>query len=493
MTPTDTLENARAVTALPPSTVASAIAAALDALARVSKNTADYRALDDSTLLELSRLASLERQLVDAHAVVIAGEIDHRSAPALGHDGLAQRSGFRTPEELLRASTRSTARDASTAIRVGRLVHEATASSEPTEPWLLALSDAITAGTLPVASADSIRSGLGVPTDSITASTLAGAAAQLCAEAATLDPDRLFRRARELRDELDQSGIADRESERRSRRSLRLRTNPDGSGELIWRFDPETAAIVTDIYDRATSPRRGGPRFVDSTLAESILADERTTEQLASDVFVQLLQQGADADDSQLLGTGAASIRVLVPVIAPAAPTPVGTATATGPSTSTLTATVTASHGFIEGQPDPISIKSVERLACSGSTLTIRVDAAGQPLDIGREHRFHNRNQRIALAARDGGCRFPGCERPPSWAEAHHVRHWARDRGGTSVADGILLCRHHHLLVHNNRWDIERSGADYWLVPPAAVDPTRTRIPMPSKSRAMRELIAGVG
>ena len=76
----------------------------------------------------------------------------------------------------------------------------------------------------------------------------------------------------------------------------------------------------------------------------------------------------------------------------------------------------------------------------------------------------------------------PGCDRPPSWTEAHHIQHWARDGGRTDIADGILLCRHHHLLFHNNGWEIEREGCAYWLVPPADVDPGRTPIRLESKS-----------
>lgn len=447
----------------PSDDLTTAFTAAVDALSRVSKNAADYRGLDDSVLLELNILASQQRQLVDAHAALLAGEIAHRSAPALGHNGLAQRSGYRTPEEMVRVSTRSTARDAATAVRVGRMVREATDSTQPTEPWLIPVSAALLAGSLPVAAADAIRAGLGGPSDSVTTSALTDAASLLCTEAAILDPDRLFRRARELRDGLDELGIAEREAQRRERRSLTLRTHADGSGDLHWRFDSETAAVITDLYDRATSSRRGGPRFVDSEQARSIVDDDRTTEQLASDVFLQLLRQGADADDSQLLGSGAPSIRVLV--------------------------NAEATHGFIEGQANPISMESVVRLACSGSTLTIRVDGDGQPLDLGRTQRSHSPSQRVALAARDGGCRIPGCDRPPSWTEAHHVRHWDRDHGGTSVVNGLLLCRHHHLLVHNNGWEIERDGAEYWLIPPASVDREQRRIPMPSKSRAMRELV----
>ncbi|MCU1439119.1 MAG: endonuclease [Rhodoglobus sp.] len=458
-------------------TLAAAFIAAVDALARVSKDVADYRILNDAALLELNRLAAVERQFAEAHAALLAGEIAHRSAPALGHAGLAQRSGYRTPEELVRVSTRSTAREASVVVRVGRLVHDAQSIDSttgelvaPEQPWLLPVTEAITAGILPLASADAIRTGLGEPCDGVPSSSLADAAARLCAEGTTLDPDRLFRRARELRDELDEAGIADRERERRQRRSLRLVRQPDGMVRLTWVLDPESAAVAVDLYDRATSPRRGGPRFVaqaEAEAAERILADTRTTEQLASDVFLDLLRQGADADDSQLLGTGAPVIRVLV------------------------TAKVLrerSGHGRIDGQPDPISFETIERMLCSGSTLPIVFDGEGQPLDLGREQRLYSRRQCIALAARDGGCRVNGCGRPASWTEAHHVQHWGRDGGKTTIANGILLCRHHHLLLHNNGWEITRDGADYWLVPPPDIDPDQTPIPMPSKSGALKDL-----
>jgi hypothetical protein len=68
------------------------------------------------------------------------------------------------------------------------------------------------------------------------------------------------------------------------------------------------------------------------------------------------------------------------------------------------------------------------------------------------------------------------------------VEQWVRDGGSTNVADGILLCRHHHLLIHNNGWEITRKGSDYWLVPPPDIDPAQSPIPMPSKSSAARDL-----
>lgn len=463
------------------STLVADFTAAIDALTAVSREVGAYRGVDDATIIELNRLSSVERQLADTHAALIAGEIAQRSAPALGQSGLAQRQGFRTPEELVRVTSRSTVREASEAVRVGRMVREAQAAAEPdpltgelavpSEPWLRTVTEAITAGILPIASADAIRSGLGQPGEGVTDVLLADAAAQLCAEALMLDADRLFRRARELRDELDEAGIADRERQRHQHRSLRFSKLPDGMARISWLLDPESAAVAADLYDRATSPRRGGPRFVGSEAeakAESILADSRTTEQLASDVFLELLRQGSGADSSQLLGSGAPSVRVLV------------TAKALDERFG---------HGRLEGQPDPISIESVERIVCSASIVPVVFDDNGQALDVGREQRLFTRRQRIALAARDGGCRVGGCDRPPSWTEAHHVKHWGRDHGRTDVVDGILICRHHHLLIHNNHWEIIRKGADYWLVPPPDVDPAQKPQLMPSKSKALGDLM----
>jgi hypothetical protein len=192
-----------------------------------------------------------------------------------------------------------------------------------------------------------------------------------------------------------------------------------------------------------------------------IADDPRTTEQLASDVFLQLLRAGADADSSQLLSSGAPSVRVVI--------------------------AADADRGHLEGQHDPISADTVERLRCSG-TITPIVVRDGQPIDVGRDQRLFTHRQRVALAARDGGCRWPGCDRPPSWTEAHHINHWARDNGRTDVADGILLCRHHHLLAHNNHWEVTRDGPDYWLVPPPEQDPRQRPRPMPSTSAVMRDL-----
>ena len=71
--------------------------------------------------------------------------------------------------------------------------------------------------------------------------------------------------------------------------------------------------------------------------------------------------------------------------------------------------------------------------------------------------------------------------------EAHHIVPWS-EGGRTDLANGILLCKFHHLLIHNNGWEIYRVGTDYFLVPPKDVDPQQRPRPMPSKSAAMRDV-----
>jgi len=442
-------------------------AAIVAALAVVPSAPASYASLDDSTLLDLSRTVATEQRLVATTAALIAGEIARRSAPELGSSGLAQRLGHRTPQELVRVTTGSTKRDATTAVRVGQLV------TEPDSPsWLVPVRAALVDGTLSVASAEAIRNGLGEPTANVTAAALLAAATLLCALAPTVDSDRVYLLAREQRDAIDEAGIIDRERHQREQRSFRLRRLPDGMSQVHWTLDPESAATVSDLFDRVTSPRRGGPRFVnpdDAATAQTVLDDPRTTEQLVSDVFLELLRHGSNADSSQLLGTGAPVVRVLV---------------------SEKSLASGQGHAHIEGQSTPVSMFTFERLACGAVVVPIKFDENGSVIDVGREQRLYTRIQRIALAARDGGCRWTNCDRPPSWCEAHHTKFWARDGGSTNLADGILLCRHHHLLLHNNGWEIARDGGDYFLIPPRDIDPAQRRIPVPSKSAALRELLS---
>ena len=103
-----------------------------------------------------------------------------------------------------------------------------------------------------------------------------------------------------------------------------------------------------------------------------------------------------------------------------------------------------------------ISAAEVRRLACTHQILPRVLDGKSQVLDQGRSKRVFTPTQRLAMADRDGGCTYPGCDRPPAWTEAHHIDWWAKDGGATDVERGTLLCARHHHWVHSEDIHIRR-------------------------------------
>jgi len=100
---------------------------------------------------------------------------------------------------------------------------------------------------------------------------------------------------------------------------------------------------------------------------------------------------------------------------------------------------------YIEDGPGVTAVTS-RRIACDSSVVRIKEDENGEPLSIGRRSRSIPPPMRRALRARDKGCRFPGCTNT-RFVDGHHIQHWA-DSGETSLDNLVLLCRHHHHLVH---------------------------------------------
>ena len=90
----------------------------------------------------------------------------------------------------------------------------------------------------------------------------------------------------------------------------------------------------------------------------------------------------------------------------------------------------------------------IHRVVRSGSSV----------VDYGRATRSVPLPLFRTVAARDGGCRYPGCDRPVAWCDAHHVSFW-RHGGATRPDNLVLLCARHHHLVHQPGWSL-RLDAD---------------------------------
>ena len=107
-----------------------------------------------------------------------------------------------------------------------------------------------------------------------------------------------------------------------------------------------------------------------------------------------------------------------------------------------------------------ISAGQVRQLACRLGIIPQVFGGKSLPLDHGHEQRVFTREQRRAMEHRDGGCTFPGCDRPPGWTEAHHWRtRWA-DGSETRLDDGVLVCPFHHRTIHDQGWTIRMSPDD---------------------------------
>ena len=96
---------------------------------------------------------------------------------------------------------------------------------------------------------------------------------------------------------------------------------------------------------------------------------------------------------------------------------------------------------------------TVRRMACDAEIIPVVLGSGSVVLDVGHAQRLVTPAIWRALVARDHHCRFPHCTRPPVMTHAHHVVHWA-DGGPTSLKNLILLCGHHHRLIHAGPWTI---------------------------------------
>ena len=116
-----------------------------------------------------------------------------------------------------------------------------------------------------------------------------------------------------------------------------------------------------------------------------------------------------------------------------------------------------------------LSPDSLRVLACDAAVVPIVMNGTGQPLDVGRATRTIPDGLRRAVAARDRGCAHPGCNRPVSWCEIHHVVPW-EDGGPTSLDNLVMLCKAHHRQHHSTDWIVRIRDGLPEFIPPAWID-----------------------
>lgn len=427
--------------------------------------------MTDADVVKVLEETSALAKEVEQIQVAAAGVIAVRSKRERGHSGLSASRGHRSAAAFIQGVTGSTKADANRKVRVGEaLIDDSeqdadgpTSGDGPTRqekpmpgPWYQPLRDALREGRLTTAQFDAIRRGLGEPpeidVDEMDAdiraraqeearAVWAQAAEQLVGEADERTVEELWQQARTIRDLLDPEGAEARFLERFENRSFRTYRGQDGQKRASMVLDDEGDLFLEAVMAAALRPRRGGPRFVDAEEkkeAASLADDPRTNDQLAYDLIMDTLRAGTLADAETVFGTRQAGVRLVQTVEADGS-----------------TASVAHSEDHLVSMPGA----AAEQRICESGFVPVTVDSCGNPLDVGREQRLFTSKQRIALAIRDGGCRWRGCDRPASYCEAHHIDEWAKDQGRTDIDRGILLCRYHHMTLHHGKWWITRASA----------------------------------
>ncbi len=229
-----------------------------------------------------------------------------------------------------------------------------------------------------------------------------------------LDPWRLQRAIWHLKHCLDADGVLSDSNKAHGRRFLHLSQTFDGVYRIDGWLDAVGGATLNTALDSVM-----GPRLED---------DDRSAAERRADAAVEIARRQLDGGQLPEVGGQKPHLAISVDM-----------------------ATLSKEPGSMAAELEwsqPIPAETARRLAC---------DAAITPIIDGeadRTSRVVPGALRRALIARDKGCRFPGCDCPAAWTDAHHIKHWA-DGGPTTLDNLILLCRRHHRLVHEEGWTLE--------------------------------------
>ena len=254
-------------------------------------------------------------------------------------------------------------------------------------------------------------------------------------------PDFVAKTAKHAVAVLDPDGTLPSEKDQQRLRGLSFSLHPDGSSDIRGYLTPACTATVLAVLDPLAKP----------AAADQDTPDPRTAAQRMHDA---LLDAGTRLLRSDTLPhSGGVPATVLL--------------TMTLTDLETRLGVATTSHG------GHLTIPAALRLAADADIIPVVMNDAGGIAAYGRSKRHATKKQRHALAARDGGCSFPGCDTPPEWCDSHHIIHW-RDNGWTDLDNLTLVCGFHHREHEKQGWECHMTdGVPLWT-PPWWIDTNRT-------------------
>jgi hypothetical protein len=426
--------------------------------------------LNDDELLDVMAAIEAVGRVVSAAQVRVAGEVGVRSRSELGDEGLSRAQNFTSPVTLVASVTGASARESKARLEIGRRLRGAVllGGGEGPAPFPL-VAHALEEGVLGVETASVIVARCGeLVVRGCSPDVVASAEQTLVDEtlAGRLTTDQTAKLAIHLRELIDPDGAEPRDEVHQQQRSLTIGQGSDGMIRGRFALRPEQggvwlASIQAMQSPRVTGPQSGGPRFLseDEFVAHTLTADTRTQAQKNADTVTELIARAAGAPDMPRING----------------------------ATTTVTVHITLDDleagrgvGWIDGIDEPVPASTVAQLRCHSPLSATLFGDRGEVLYLGKTKRLFSAAQNRALAARDGGCVWTGCDRPPSFCETHHVNEWVSDDhppGRTDITNGVLLCHFHHSHLHRSAWKlVMREGIPH-LIPPRWIDNEQTPIP----------------
>jgi Domain of unknown function (DUF222) len=399
--------------------------------------------LDDARIVQTLRdIESLSRR-TQAVMLELVAEADSR--------GVAVERGFRNTQQLLAGMLQLSAAEARTRVQHATMLGtRRTITGQTLAARLPATAAALAAGQIGTGQLRVITETIAALPASVPPLARDRAEADLAGYARDFDPRRLRIIAQRLVATLDPDGPApvdEPDPTPPARGQLWLRDRRDGGLGLAGWLDAEHGGMVRALIEQlAARPADGA-------------AEPRAIEERHADALIELCDRARAAEEFPT--TAGEPPHVTVTIDWDALRTGLGIAT--------------LDYGQL------IIAGDARRLACDCKLIPVILGGDSEPLDVGRAMRtvpLGIRRALVARVARDGGCSFPGCDRPPGLCAAHHVRHWI-GHGETKVGNCCLLCPAHHQQVHLQGWDITIHGGRVNFRPPTIIDPDRRPLTNP--------------
>jgi hypothetical protein len=396
---------------------------------------------DDSRLPDQIRDVEAVSRMLHAVMLETVAELDSRN--------LAATTGFGTTKRLLAGMLQLSATEASIRVtHATQLTARRTLSGEVLPPVLVNTAAGLVTGEIGVGQVRVIAETMAAIPASVGIEQRQAAEADLARYARSFTPASLHRIGRHILAHLDQDGPPPREEPEVAPAAgeLRLRERRDGRLGFEGFLESEHGAAFRSLIEQFAEPRPA---------AEGV-PDARTTVQRNADALLEICGLARAAQDCPTTAGEPPHLSVTIG----------WEALRTGLGSATLDY---GSH---------LSASAARRWACDAKVIPVVLGGASEPLDVGRAMRTVPLSLRRALVVRDGGCAFPGCDRPPGLCQVHHCRHWV-DGGETSVENCVLLCETHHRQVHHTGWEIFIRLGYVEFIPPSIIDPHRTPLHNP--------------